>query len=200
MDDTDTLEIARDEAEETAQSISNLDNIGDTAVVGITFLLAALGTWAGFVYNNITAVPQLRILFVAIASLSVGTTVLSMYFLAESLVPRQFYGDGVGDRFLNHRWLLWRNDDPAGIDGFERHGDIESPSDLKDTVEDWIEEYDGETAVDSEEMFIYSRLLNYKLVARHKARNTAYGMALLRIAVVCLGVLILVGLVASLFF
>jgi uncharacterized membrane protein YkgB len=200
MDDTDTLKIARDEAAETAQSISNLDNIGDTAVVGITFLLAALGTWVGFVYSNVAAVPQLRVLFVAIASLSVVATVLSMYFLAESLVPRQFYGDGVGDRFLDNRWLLWRNDDPAGINGFERHGDIESPDDLQDAVEEWIEEYDGETTVESEEMFIYSRLLNYKLVARYKARNTAYGMALLRIAIVCLGILILVGLVASLFY
>jgi hypothetical protein len=123
-----------------------------------------------------------------------------MYFLAESLVPRQFYGDGVGERFLDYRWLLWKNDDPAGINSFERQGDIESPGDLRDAVENWIEEYDDETTVDSEEMFIYSRLLNYKLVARHKARNTAYGMALLRIAVVCLGILILIGLIASLLY
>lgn len=200
MDEKEIFKIARDEADETAQSISNLDNIGDTAVVAITFLLAALGTWVGFVYSNIAPIPQLRIIFVTIASLSVVTTVLSMYFLAESLVPRQFYGDGVGERFLDYRWLLWKNDDPAGINSFERQGDIESPGDLQDAVENWIEEYDDETTVDSEEMFIYSRLLNYKLVARHKARNTAYGMALLRIAVVCLGILILIGLIASLLY
>ena len=198
MDDTETLEIARDEADETAQSISNLDNIGDTAVVAITFLLAALGTWVGFVYSNITPIPQLRIIFVTITSISVITTVLSMYFLAESLVPRQFYGDGVGERFLDYRWLVWKNEDPAEINSFERQGDIESPGDLQDAVENWIKEYDDETTVDSKEMFIYSRLLNYKLVARHKARNTAYGMAFLRIAVVCLGILILIGLIASL--
>jgi hypothetical protein len=200
MDEKEIFKIARDEADETAQSISNLDNIGDTAVVAITFLLAALGTWVGFVYSNIAPIPQLRIIFVTIASLSVVTTVLSMYFLAESLVPRQFYGDGVGERFLDYRWLLWKNDDPAGINSFERQGDIESPGDLQDAVENWIEEYDDETTVDSEETFIYSRLLNYKLVARHKARNTAYGMALLRIAVVCLGILILIGLIASLLY
>lgn len=200
MDEKEIFKIARDEADETAQSISNLDNIGDTAVVAITFLLAALGTWVGFVYSNIAPIPQLRIIFVTIASLSVVTTVLSMYFLAESLVPRQFYGDGVGERFLDYRWLLWKNDDPAGINSFERQGDIESPGDLQDAVENWIEEYDDETTVDSEEMFIYSRLLNYKLVARHKARNTAYGMALLRIAVVCLGIMILIGLIASLLY
>lgn len=190
------LAIARREADDTFQSIANLDSIGDTAIIGITFLLAALGTWVTFAFPRLSASPPLRVAFVLIALASVFTTVASVYYLVDSLAPRRFYGSAVGERFLDHKWFPWRNDDPTDLERFART-DIDSPADLRRAVEAWIEAYDEDTTVDSEEAFAYSRLLNYKLVARHKARNTAYGMAFLRLAVVMLGVLIAVGLLGT---
>ncbi len=193
-----TLAVARIEGEETFQSISNLDNIGDTAIVGITFLLAALGTWVTFAYPRLSSTPVIRGAFVLLALASVAATLASMYYLVDSLAPRRFYGDGVGDRFLDHKWLPWLNDDPTDLDRFSRT-EIDSPADLERAVEEWIDGYDEDTEIDSEAAFQYSRLLNYKLVARHKARNTAYGMAFLRLAVVCLGLVITVGILGGVF-
>lgn len=195
-DGADSLAIARAEADETFESISNLDSIGDTAVVAITFFLTALGTWVTFAYPRLAATPGLRVVVVAITIAAVVAALGSVYYLVDSLAPRRFYGDGVGERFLDHRWLLWRNDDPADLERFSRT-EIESPEDLKRAVESWIDDYDQDTRIDSEAAFAYSRLLNYKLVARHKARNTAYGMALLRLAVVFLGLLIVLALVTA---
>lgn len=195
-DESLTRTIARDEADETFRSIANLDNIGDTAIVGITFLLAALGTWVTFVYPRLWGLPRLRALFVVLVLASVAATLASVYYLVDSLAPRRFYGADVGDRFLDHKWVPWLNDDPAEIERFDRK-DIETPEDLEHAVTEWIEEYDGDTTIDSEDAFQYSRFLNYKLVARHKARNTAYGMAFLRLAVMSLGLLIALGLLAG---
>lgn len=192
-DDSTRLAIAREEADETFRSIANLDNIGDTAIVGITFLLAAIGTWVTFAYPQLVSSPELHAVFVALTLASVTATLVSMYYLVDALAPRRFYGDGVGSRFLEHKWLPWRNDDPMDLQRFSRV-EIESPADLRTAVDEWIEAYDEDTTVDSEETFQYSRLLNYKLVARHKARNTAYGMAFLRLAVVCLGLVIATSL------
>jgi len=195
-EESTTLAIARSEGEETAQSIANLDNIGDTAIVGITFLLAALGTWVTFAYPRLSSTPAIRGAFIILALASVAATLASMYYLVDSLAPRRFYGDDVGDLFLDHKWFPWRNDDPTDLGRFNRT-EIDSPADLRTAVEEWIDDYDEDTTVDSEEAFQYSRMLNYKLVARHKARNTAYGMAFLRLAVVCLGLVIAVGIVGG---
>lgn len=194
-DGSDKLAIARAEADETFQSMANLDNISDTAVVGITFFLTALGTWITFAYPRLSATPVLRVIVVAITIGAVVAVLASVYYLVDSLAPRRFYGDGVGDRFLNHRWLLWRNDDPTDLERFSRT-DIERPEDLERAVKIWIDDYDEDIQIDSEAAFEYSRLLNYKLVARRKARNTAYGMAFLRLAVVFLGLLIVLALAA----
>ncbi|MFC6864372.1 hypothetical protein ACFQGE_13000 [Halomicroarcula sp. GCM10025817] len=189
-------EIAKAEADETFRSISNLDSISDTAIVGITFLLAALGTWITFAYNRLAGLLWAQGLFVALGVVCVLMIVLSITFLTDALAPRKFYGEGVGQRFLDHRWLVWRNDDPVDLQRYARSGDIETPADLEDAVESWIDDYDQDTTVDSKTAFEYARLLNYKVVARQKARNTAYGMAFLRIAVVALASLIVVGLLA----
>lgn len=189
-------EIAEAEADETFRSISNLDSISDTAIVGITFLLAALGTWITFAYSRLAGMLWAQGLFVALGVLCVLMIVLSISFLTDALAPRKFYGEGVGQRFLDHRWLVWRNDDPVDLQRYSRDGDIETPADLEDAVESWIDDYDQDTTVDSKTAFEYARLLNYKVVARQKARNTAYGMAFLRIAVVALAGLIVVGLLA----
>lgn len=187
------LAIARDEADETFESIANLDNIGDTAIVGITFLLAALGTWTTFIYPALEGHPAVRVLFVLLVVISVLATIASVYYLVNSLAPRQFYGGNVGERFLDHHWIPWLNDDPVNLERFSRT-EIDSPADLEGAVEGWIDRYDADTRVDSEEAFVYSRLLNYKLVARHKARNAAYGIAFLRLAIVVLGLVVIMGL------
>jgi hypothetical protein len=196
-DEETVVDIAQDEATETSQSIANLDNISDTAIVGITFLLAALGTWVTFIFPRLSDSRLIQSAFAGITILTVVAILSSVYYLVDAMAPRRFYGDGVGDRFLDYKWLPWLNDDPVDIERYDRT-EIESPSDLREAVEAWVAEYDADTTVDSWAAFQYSRLLNYKLVARHKARNTAYGMAFLRLAVVGLGVLIVIGVLEGL--
>ncbi len=193
-DDEARLEIATKEGNDTFESITDLDNLNDTALVGVTFLLTGLVTWTAFAYSRVIEIQWLAYTYFSITIGCVVATVGCVYFLTTALSPRGFYGENVGDSFLKHKWLIWRNSDPLNVSNFERVADTEE-TDLGSNVDDWINGYDPTRAIDSYEEYVYSRLLNYKYVARIKAHNTAYAMALFKIAVVLFGVLVLLGLV-----
>ena len=192
-DDEARLEIATKEGDDTFESITDLDNLNDTALVGVTFLLTALVTWTAFAYSRVVEIQWLAYTYV---TLTVGCLVAAIgcvYFLTTALSPRGFYGERVGESFFTHRWLVWRNGDPLNVSNFERIAESEGVE-LESSVDDWIDGYDPNCTIDSYEDFVYSRLLNYKYVARIKAHNTAYAMALFRIAIVLLGLLVVLGL------
>ena len=195
MADRDDEAIARQEADETITSISNLDSIGDTMFVAITFFLAALAAWTPFALGRLSQFPRAQQVAIALTvgcALAIGGCV---FVLAISLAPRAFYGSAVGTQFLNDSWLLWRNDDPGGIKAFrEQRDDIESERDLQAAYESWLADYDPDTDINSKESFEFSRLLNYKLVARIKAHYTAYGVALFRIATILFVILVVITL------
>lgn len=196
MVDRDDEAIARQEADETFQSISDLDNISDTMFVAITFLLTGVATWTGFAFDRLAGDPVLQWLYVVLAIGCVLSIVGSVFFLAASLTPRGFYGRVVGERFLDHRWLLWRNDDPVDVETYrENREGVTDEAELARRYEDWLDDYDPGVELTSRESFEFSRLLNYKVVARIKARNTAYGVAFLRIAITLFVVLVVLGLI-----
>lgn len=196
MADRDDEAIARQEADDTAESIADLDNISDTMFVAVTFLLAALATWTTFAYGRLDGAPTLKTLYVALAVLCVAAVTGCVVSLSLSLSPRGFYGRAVGDRFLDHPWLLWRNDDPGGIEEFRARRDrVGSTDELRESYEEWLDRYDPGADVTSREAFEFSRLLNYKLVARIKAHHTAYAVALFRIATVVFALVIVLSLV-----
>lgn len=197
MVDRDDEGIARQEANETFQSITDLDEIADTMFIAITFLLAALASWTTFAFDRVDGIPLIEQAYIVFAVSCAGMISVSVYFLASSLSPRGFYGQSVGQKFLNHQWLLWRNQDPVDVEMYHtRRQNIDSEADLKAQYEEWLDEYDPGTSISSRESFEFSRLLNYKYVARQKARNVAYGVALLRIAVILLAIIIFVSLLA----
>lgn len=199
MTDRDDESIARQEADETFRSITDLDSIADTMFVAITFLLAALATWTSFAFGRLSGSVYLEGIYIVLVIVCALLIAGSVFFLSISLAPRGFYGENIGERFLDHSWLLWRNDDAVGYREFaDRRGDIAEEADLRNEYEQWLDQYDPDTTLSSRESFEFSRLLNYKTVARAKARHTAYGIALLRIAVILLVLLILVTLLGPL--
>lgn len=191
--------IARQEANETFRSITDLDSISDTMFVAITFFLAAVATWTTFAYGRLDGMETVQSVYVGLVILCVVTITACVVFLSLSLSPRGFYGDAVGDRFLGHPVLLWRNDDPGNLREFrDKRRTVRSEDDLASAYEDWLREYDPGTTLSSRESFEYSRLLNYKLVARIKAHNTAYAVALFRAATLLFATLIVFSLLALL--
>ncbi len=195
MDNRDDKAIAKQEADETVNSISNLDSIGDTMFVAITFFLTALATWTPFALQRLDQFQNARYIVIALViacALSIGGCV---FVLAISLAPRAFYGSAVGRQFLDNSWLLWRNDDPGYVQVFkDRREAVESESDLRAEYNRWLSQYDPDVDITSKESFEFSRLLNYKLVARVKAHHMAYGVALFRIATFLFVVLVVVTL------
>lgn len=185
MSDRDDEAIAKQEADETVNSISNLDSIGDTMFVAITFFLTALATWTPFALQRLSHLQRVQQVVIGLTigcALAIGGCV---FVLAVSLAPRAFYGSAVGNQFLDNSWLLWRNDDPGHVAKFKtRQEAVESETDLKAEYETWLARYDPKADISSKESFEFSRLLNYKLVARIKAHYTAYGVALFRIATI----------------
>lgn len=197
MSDRDDEAIAKQEADETVNSISNLDSIGDTMFVAITFFLTALATWTPFALQRLSHLQRVQQVVIGLTigcALAIGGCV---FFLAVSLAPRAFYGSAVGSQFLDNSWLLWRNDDPGHVAEFKtRREAVESESDLRAEYETWLARYDPEANISSKESFEFSRLLNYKLVARIKAHYTAYGVALFRIATILFVSIVIITLLA----
>lgn len=193
-DDEARLEIATKEGNDTFDSITDLDNLNDTALVGITFLLTALVTWTAFAYSRVIEIQWLAYSYITITIGCLVAAIGCVYFLTTALSPRGFYGEDVGQSFFTHKWLLWNNQDPLSLSNFERVGGSDE-KELGSHVDDWIDGYDPNRSINTYEDFMYSRLLNYKYVARIKAHHTAYAMALFKIATVLLGLLVLLGLV-----
>lgn len=195
MSDRDDEAIARQEADETVNSISNLDSIADTMFVAVTFFFAALATWTPFALDRLRHLHRTQQVAIGLTVACAVAIVGSVYFLAKALAPRAFYGPAVGSQLLDSSWLLWRNNDPGRLADFkERREAVESEADLRAEYETWLSRYDRDTDITSNESFEFSRLLNYKLVARIKAHYTAYGVALFRIATVLFVALLVVTL------
>jgi hypothetical protein len=194
--DDDSTAIASQEADETFQSITDLDSISDTIIVAITFFLSALGVWTGFGYDRLSQLPRVQLVFGVLAALCLIATVLSIYYLSRSLFPRAFYGTDVGQAFLERPWLPFFSADNAGLSTFEHAAEVDDTDDLDREFEIWLDRYHPDADIESYADFERLRLFNYKYVARIKALYTARGIAYLLLAVVLLLLLAVLTLVA----
>lgn len=194
MTQRDDEAIARQEANDTFQSITDLDSIADTMFIAVTFLLTAVATWTAFAFDQLEAVAGFQELYTLLIIACVLSVAASVFFFSISLVPRSFYGSSVGSPFLTHRWLLWANDDLTESDWY-RLDSVSEEEDIKRKYEEWLEEeFAPDVGLSSRATVEFARLCNYKHVARIKARNNAYGIALFRVSVVLFVALIIVGI------
>ncbi|WP_435067758.1 hypothetical protein [Haloplanus sp. C73] len=188
--------IASQEADETFQSITDLDSICDTMIVAITFLMSALGVWTGFGYGRLSGFPRVQLVFGALAALCMLATVLSVYHLSRSLFPRAFYGADVGAAFLDRPWVPFVGADSLDLSQFEHAADVDDVEALDREFEAWLDRYNPDIDIETHAQFERARLFNYKYVARIKALHTARGIAYLRIAAVFLLFLAVLSLAA----
>lgn len=192
MDDETISELAKREADETFESITDLDSISDTTIVGVTFLLSAVGVWTSFALNRFPSDSSPERLLVTLTGLCIVTIGCSLYYLIGSLFPRFFYTSDVGTTFLSAPFPV-PNRDTATADQFI------DEDELKSSFEGWLDAYHSETVVQDATDFQLARFHNYKHVARIKARNTAYGLAWLRISIFLFVLIVVFSLLAPYF-
>ncbi|WP_330632624.1 hypothetical protein [Halocatena halophila] len=192
LNDDAALEIATQEANDTFQSISNLDSICDTSIVGITFLLTAIVGWAGFALPRL---PDRSPAWLGVA----GTVVLgavaifiSSFYIVKSLIPRAFYTDSVGEVLIDQPLVPGSTDPTTAIEATEQ---ATGESSSKAAFDHWLNQYGNDERITSAAAFQYARLFHYKTVAQMKATATTHAIVWFRVAVGCVVVSILVGTV-----
>lgn len=202
MNGEDRERIARREADDTFDSITDLDSICDTNLIAITFLLTALSSWTAFAFEHFDRIRQSDLLFgvyaalVVLCALSIAASVT---YHVKSLAPRGFYGEALGKPFLEHWWEIPTRGDTADADGYEsRIADVSDAEELTAEFESWLDEYAPALTIDSAREFEIVRLFHYKAAARIKAKYTAYGVSLLRVSVALLVSVILLSVVGQL--
>lgn len=188
-------EIADAEAADTFESISNLDEICDTTLIAVTFLLAAVATWTAFAYGRLEATPRLQLLFGVFVIASVGVLILSVNQLVRALSPRAFYGQKVGEAFgdgvLSMGSASGPSTDVSRFAAVSRHPTEDVPLDV--AFDEWLEEYAPREIEDRTE-FALARLFNYKHVARVKAKHTSRGLAWFRLSIILFVVIVVIGI------
>lgn len=194
----DLDEIVQTEVAATERSVSNLDSICDTTLVGITFLLAGLATWGGFALGRIIdhgIRPLFAWPFLVLLVLSGVATTAAVSHIVTGLFPRQFYTEQVGETLVESPWNPLSRSDTSQSALLDR-----AQSTTPETyVEEFIDRYDGTAAVDNPSDFSRIRLRNLKIVAERKAVATGNGLAWFRLAVVCfLGTLVYGGVLVLL--
>lgn len=188
--------IALAEADDTFQSITDLDSICDTTLIAVTFVLAAIATWTAFAFDRLSSSRWLQALFVVAVILTVLVLALAVNQLVRALFPRAFTGSRVGERFPSGHLLRTETQGPSvGIARFDEVIQEDDP-DLEAELEDWLDEYTADGVTDERD-YRLARLFNYKIVARQKARHTARGLAWFRISLVMFLVVAIIGLVGG---
>lgn len=188
--------IALAEADDTFQSISDLDSICDTTLIAVTFLLAAIATWTAFAFDRLFSPRWLQAVFVIAVILTVLMLALAVNQLVRALFPRAFTGTEIGDRFPSSH-LFGTGTQSPGVDVL-RFNEVlqEDDPDLAVELESWLDEYTA-AGVTDERGYRLARLFNYKIVARQKAQHTARGLAWFRVSLVAFLIVVIIGLVGG---
>lgn len=197
MQSAEELEsIALAEADDTFQSITDLDSICDTTLIAVTFLLAAIATWTTFAFDRLSSSRWLQALFVIAVIVTVLVLALAVNQLIRALFPRAFSGPQIGRRFPNSHLLGTRTQGP-GVDVM-RFSEVlqEEDPELAVELESWLDEYTA-AGVSDERGYRLARLFNYKTVARKKAQYTARGLAWFRVSLVGFLIAVVIGLVGG---
>jgi len=190
--------IAHAEADDTFQSITDLDSICDTTLIAITFLLAAIATWTAFAFGRLASTVRIQYLFTVLVVGTLVVVALSVNQLIRALFPRAFSGQAVGERFTSGRLLQGGQEKPeTDFQWFERILDEQEETDLEVGLEEWLDEYTP-SGVDDAESYQLARMFNYKTVARRKAHHTSRGLAWFNVSLIAFLVVVIVGLVGTL--
>ncbi len=195
MSDEASLEIAIQEANDTFQSISNLDSICDTSIVGITFLLTAIVGWAAFALPRLPARSLSWLGVAGTAVLGALAIFISSVYIVKSLIPRAFYTDSVGAVLIDKPLVPGSTDPTTAIEATEQATGEHSS---KAAFDHWLSQYGNDERITSAATFQYARLFHYKTVAQLKATATTHAIVWFRVAVGWVVVSILVGTVGLL--
>jgi len=180
--------MADDEAEDTFDSITDLDNISDTTVLAITFLLSAQVSLSTLVLQSETMVTGgVQWLFVALGITAMALIFLSLNAIVNSLLPVGFYSEGVGEPLLSHPWLPWYGTSAEQYDSVMKmrdggHDDLDQ-STYESFVADFVADYGSADRVEDYDEFRLAKLYHYKQVGKRKAQYAGRGLAWLRLAV-----------------
>lgn len=195
MLDGNDIEIVKKEADDTFQSINNLDDISDTLIIGTTFLLAALATWTTFMIPRFSNNTMKKFIFMFLVITCSLIICINVILLSTSLAPRYFYGDNVSKQIA--KWYLpFSNSQSIHIQK-EQYLNLGSESDIKSIFNDWLEEFNPNTSISSKESYEYTRFINYKLVAEKKAKLTSLSLILFYISLILFVIVIIYGLIAT---
>lgn len=190
--------IALAEADDTFQSITDLDSICDTTLIAVTFLLAAIATWTAFAFGRLASTTWVQYLFAFAVVSTVVIVALSVNQLIRALFPRAFAGQAVGERFASGRLLNWRQEAPdTDFQWFEQVTQKQDESNLEIELEEWLDDY-APSEVDDIDSYQFARMFNYKTVARRKAHHTARGLAWFRVSLIAFLLVVVLGLTGTL--
>lgn len=188
-DSKELQKISEAEAEDTFQSITDLDGIADTSVLAITFLLSAEVTLVGLVLNSdfISSQP-LQMVFSIIALSTTVLIFLSFRSIVLSLLPVGFNGKGLAEASVCD--VLGLGDDSDRGQNLltkDRFDTAVKDTDGKETyqtlVTDYFSRYGAIESIESENEYIIAKLTHYKVVGARKAKFTKDGLTWLLSAV-----------------
>jgi hypothetical protein len=185
--------IAKEQAEETFESIKNLDNICHTSMVAIAFIISALCVWWTAIGTRINMLPLSREISAALTVACAVCVAFSTSYFVRAIFPRFFFGEIVGSPFVEHPWQPWRADKANLQREFkvrETTAKLSAEEKRKKFLQ-WIKEYGK--GVKTPNDFQLARFFYYKYVAAIKATNTARGIAWMRLAIILVAVLMIVG-------
>lgn len=192
MDDAELGDIARAENDDTFASITDLDSIGDTAVLAITFLLSAQVSLTTFVVGTHTLSGNLRVAFVVLALATMGLVFWSLSAVVATLLPVGFYSGSAGEVLLENPWLPLRRSTSDQF-GFLETADSDPVEETPDgddvpyrtVASAFVDAYSDRDKVTSVETYQFAKLAHYKRVGQRKAELTGLGLSRLRLAVLC---------------
>ncbi len=186
--DDKLVDIAEDEVNHTFDSITDLDNISDTTVLAITFLLSAQVSLSTIVLQSTALVSgTTRTIFILLGILAMGLTFMSINAIIKSLLPVGYYSDGVAEPLLDDAWIPWSGNSAPQFETldnvFESRTDGGNQSVYQDFVADFVDDYGSEDPVDDYGDFQFAKLYHYKQVGERKAHYSGTGLAWLRLAI-----------------
>ncbi|NIC00902.1 hypothetical protein [Halobacterium sp. R2-5] len=186
--DDKLVDIAEDEIGDTFNSITDLDNISDTTVLAITFLLSAQVSLSTLVLQSTALVTgPTRSIFIVLGVTTMGLIFMSINAIVKSLLPVGYYSEGVAEPLLADAWSPWAGDSAPQFetlnDRLNSQPDDETQPTYQNFAAEFVDDYGSEDSVDDYSDYQFAKLYHYKQVGKRKAHYSGTGLAWLRLAI-----------------
>ena len=186
-EDTELLDVAEDEVSHTFDSITDLDNISDTTVLAITFLLSAQVSLSALLLQSDTITPSwVEGLFVAVGLITMAVIFWSLNQIIKSLLPVSFYSADVGEPLLKNIWFPWLGNASPQFEAVEDQQETSADEDVppyEKFADSFVATYTANGSIDDYSEFQLAKLYHYKQVGKRKSYYAGRGLAWLRWAV-----------------